>query len=80
MVIGVHSDSRGQGVGKALFAAVTLWAKEMKLHRLELTVLVKNEVAVNLYKKMGFVIEGTKKDSLLIDGHFEDEYYMAKII
>ncbi|WP_199912272.1 MULTISPECIES: GNAT family N-acetyltransferase [unclassified Lysinibacillus] len=80
IVIGVHSDSRGKGVGKALFTAVTQWAKEMDLHRLELTVMVKNEDAVHLYKKMGFEIEGTKKDSLFVDGQFEDEYYMAKIL
>ncbi len=80
IVIGVHSNSRGQGVGKALFTAVTQWAKEMDLHRLELTVMVKNEGAVHLYKKMGFVIEGTKKDSLFVDGRYEDEYYMGKIL
>ena len=29
---------------------------------------------------MGFVIEGTKRDSLLVDGSYVDEYYMAKLI
>ncbi|WP_107841288.1 GNAT family N-acetyltransferase [Metasolibacillus meyeri] len=80
LVIGVHSDSRGKGVGKALFNFATHWAKEVGLHRLELTVLVKNTVAVQLYKKMGFEVEGVKKHSLYIDGQYEDEYYMAKLL
>ncbi|WP_042477480.1 GNAT family N-acetyltransferase [Bacillus ndiopicus] len=80
LVIGIHSDSRGKGVGKALFSFIIDWAKEQGLHRLDLTVLVKNTVAVNLYKKMGFEIEGVKKHSLYIDGQYEDEYYMAKLL
>ena len=80
IVIGVHSDYRGKGVGKALFSFVLDWAKTVGLHRLELTVIKNNEVAVNLYKKMGFEIEGIKKDSLYIDKVYVDEYYMAKLI
>ncbi|WPK13345.1 GNAT family protein [Lysinibacillus louembei] len=80
LVIGVHSNSRGKGVGKSLFSFVLNWAKEVGLHRLELTVLVKNEAAVHLYKRMGFEIEGIKKHSLYINGQYEDEYYMVKLL
>lgn len=80
IVIGVHSGSRGKGVGKALFNYVLEWAKTIGLHRLELTVIKHNEAAVNLYKKMGFEIEGIKKASLFIDGAYVDEYYMSKLI
>ena len=80
IVVGVHSTSRGKGIGRALFEHVMGWAKEQGLHRLELTVLVKNEVAVQLYKKVGFTIEGVKKDSLFVNGQYEDEYYMAKLL
>ena len=31
-------------------------------------------------KKMGFEIEGTKRDSLRVDGVYVDEYYMAKLL
>ena len=48
--------------------------------RFELDVSVKNKIAINLYKKMGFVIEGERKNSYLIDGEFDDDYIMAKII
>ncbi|MTD29848.1 GNAT family N-acetyltransferase [Planomicrobium sp. YIM 101495] len=80
IVIGIHSDSRGKGIGKALFLHLFEWAKKVNLHRLDLTVIAKNEAAVALYKKVGFEIEGVKRDSLLIDGEYVDEYYMSKLI
>ena len=40
----------------------------------------KNKKALELYKKLGFVIEGQKIHSLIIDDNFEDEYYMYKLI
>ncbi|MGX9135688.1 N-acetyltransferase family protein [Rummeliibacillus sp. JY-2-4R] len=80
IVIGVHSNMRGKGVGKSLFVHVHKWAKSKGFHRLELTVITQNTPAVNLYKKMGYAIEGVKHDSLLIDGEYVDEYYMAKLI
>ncbi len=80
IIIGVHSDVRGKGIGKALFVHIQEWAKSIGLHRLELTVITQNSPAVNLYKKMGFEIEGIKRDSLIIDGKYVDEYYMAKLI
>ncbi len=80
MVAGVHSDSRGKGVGKALFSHVISWAKSVRLHRLELTVIAENASAVALYQKMGFEIEGVKRDSLLVNDGYVDEYYMAKLL
>lgn len=80
LVIGIHSDSRGKGVGTKLFIHMIDWAKGVDLHRLDLTVIVTNEAAVNLYKKMGFEIEGVKRDSLRIDNEYRDEYYMSKLV
>lgn len=53
---------------------------ENRIVRLELTVLCTNKIALNLYKKSGFEIEGTKRKSMYIDGEYVDEYYMSKII
>lgn len=80
IVAGVHSDSRGKGVGKALFSHVIEWANTVNLHRLELTVIAENTSAVALYQNMGFGIEGVKRDSLLIQDGYVDEYYMAKLL
>lgn len=49
------------------------------VHRLELTVMENNESGVALYKKMGFDIEGMKRDSLY-DGQYINEYYMSKLL
>ncbi|WP_392396641.1 MULTISPECIES: GNAT family N-acetyltransferase [Paenibacillus] len=41
--------------------------------------MVPNERAAALYKKMGFEIEGVKRNSIRMDGKYVDEYYMGKI-
>ena len=55
------------------------WARENNLTRLELTVVSSNIVAKHLYEKNGFEIEGTRKNAMIIDGKYVDEYYMAKL-
>ena len=80
LVVGILEDSRGKGVGTKLFEEVEKWALTHKIHRLELTVVTRNVAGVALYQKMGFEIEGTKRDSLLINGEFVDEYYMSKLL
>ncbi|QAV27685.1 GNAT family N-acetyltransferase [Neobacillus thermocopriae] len=80
LVIGILKEHRGKGIGTKLFRKLESWARERNIHRLELTVMTKNQAGIALYKKMGFEIEGTKKHSLLVNGLFMDEYYMAKIL
>ena len=80
VVVGIHSDYRGKGIGTLLFEELDRWATKRSLHRLELTVVTHNEAGLTLYKKQGFEIEGTKRDSLFIDGEYLDEYYMARLL
>jgi ribosomal protein S18 acetylase RimI-like enzyme len=80
LVIGILSQYRGLGVGTKLFEELEKWAMVHQIHRLELSVVTRNEDGLRLYKKMGFEIEGTKRHSLLIDGEFVDEYYMSKLL
>lgn len=80
LVIGVHSDARGKGIGTSLFRHTLIRANEVNLHRLELTVIADNKPAIALYQKMGFEIEGIKRDSLISNGHYVDEYYMSKLM
>jgi len=80
IVVGLLEAFTGQGIGTALFEKLDAWAHEHQIHRLELSVMVHNERGVGLYQKMGFEIEGIKKDSLYVDGAYVDEYYMGKII
>ena len=55
------------------------WARENNLTRLELTVVSSNIVAKHLYEKNGFKIEKKKKNAMIIDDKYVDEYYMAKL-
>jgi RimJ/RimL family protein N-acetyltransferase len=80
LVIGILSEHRGKGLGTKLFENVTEWALRKNISRLELTAVTENEAGVALYKKSGFQIEGTKRKSLIIDGKFFDEFYMAKLL
>ena len=63
-----------------LFKELEQWASNHNIHRLELTVVARNEAGLALYKKIGFEIEGTKKHSLFIEDEFVDEFYMAKLL
>jgi RimJ/RimL family protein N-acetyltransferase len=56
------------------------WAKEVGISKLELSVIKENTNAQKLYKKLGFDIEGDRKNALIINGQFVDEFYMGKLI
>ncbi len=70
----------GKKIGTQLFTEAEKWARDHGIHRLELTVIQKNEAGFGLYQKMGFEVEGTKRDSLFMDGEFVNEYYMSKLL
>lgn len=80
IVIGILKDYYNKGIGTQLFNKLDNWAINNNIKRLELSVMTHNTRAINLYKKMGFKVEGTKKYSLRINNKYVDEYYMAKII
>lgn len=80
IVIGILKDYQGMGIGAGLFTEMNTWAMNTEIVRLELTVMTHNQVALALYSKNGFEIEGTKRKSLVIDGQWVDEYYMSKIL
>ena len=65
---------------RAPAAAPRAKGKAKGITRFELDVSVNNPIAINLYKKLGFVIEGERQQSYLIDGEFDNDYIMAKII
>lgn len=80
LVIGVLQECRGKGIGTELFDKVIKWAPKHNVSRLELTVVTENKAGVALYKKSGFDIAGTKRNSLIINGRTYDEYCMSKLL
>lgn len=75
--IGVVAEFRGRGIGSALLRAALAQARAIGLTRVELTVRASNHVAVALYRKFGFAVEGTKRNALKVDGAYEDLLLMA---
>jgi RimJ/RimL family protein N-acetyltransferase len=80
LAVGILKDFRGQGAGTSLFEAVEEWAEKHGISRLELTAVTSNTHGIALYKKRGFEVEGTKRNSLNINGDFHNEYYMSKLL
>ena len=79
VVIGIRKAFQGLGVGSGMFEKLDVWARDLQLKRLELTVMLPNVAGVALYQKFGFEVEGVKRASMLVDGQFVDEYHMSKI-
>lgn len=79
IVIGIREKFIGKGIGSKLFSELDIWARENNITRLELSVICSNTVAKHLYEKNGFEIEGIKKNAMIIDGKYVDEFSMAKL-
>ncbi len=79
-VIGIRQSATGRGIGFRLLEKLEEWAIEQNFTRIELTVMEHNERARKLYLSQGFEIEGTKRNSLRVDGSYVNELYMAKLL
>ena len=78
--LAVHDKWHAKGVGTALMQALIDVADNwLNLSRIELTVFTDNRAALKLYKKLGFVIEGTHKKYAFRDGKYADVYGMAPV-
>jgi putative acetyltransferase len=77
--LGVHDDHVRTGVGSAMLSAlIDTGERWLGLTRLELSVYTDNEPALALYRKIGFVIEGTHQAYAFRDGAFADAHCMAR--
>jgi putative acetyltransferase len=75
----VAKEYHGMGIGKALMKdLIDIADNWLMLIRIELGAFTDNEKAINLYKSLGFQIEGTKKYAIIRNGKYEDEYLMAR--
>lgn len=76
----IRDDWQGKGAGSTLMsAAMDLADNWLNLSRLELEVYTDNEPAIRLYKKFGFVTEGTLYRFAYRDGQFVDVFAMARL-
>ena len=80
IVVGLRQAYSGRKFGFALLEELESWASDHGVSRLELSVMVNNPIAISLYKKFGFNIEGTKTNAVFLHSGYVDEYIMAKLI
>jgi L-phenylalanine/L-methionine N-acetyltransferase len=75
----VARQYQGQKIGTRLAQTLLDLADQwLLLRRVELTVLTENEGAKRLYERLGFLIEGRRKMSVISRGELKDEWLMAR--
>lgn len=77
----VAKKYQGQGIGTELIRQLIEWAKGNGVTtRISLDTRADNVKAVELYMKFGFIIEGCRKNSTLLNGTYYDLYVMGMMI
>jgi ribosomal protein S18 acetylase RimI-like enzyme len=77
MGMGLLPEFRGKGIGRNLIRQTFAAARKFGFHRVELTVREDNLNAIELYKQVGFEIEGLQRDAFLVDGVYVNLIMMA---
>ncbi|MEM6805976.1 MAG: GNAT family N-acetyltransferase [Bacteroidota bacterium] len=79
--ITVQKKFWGMGIGGKLMAHMIEWCSfNPIIRKIDLEVLVNNEIAIKLYKKYGFEIEGTLRRHSFQNGQFIDSYAMGLLV
>lgn len=77
----VAKKYQGQGIGTELIRQLIEWAKGNGVTtRISLDTRADNVKAVELYMKFGFIVEGCRKNSTLLDGKYYDLYVMGMML
>jgi RimJ/RimL family protein N-acetyltransferase len=77
IVIGVQS-CWGRGYGTEATRLVIDYAfRRLNLHRIELEVAASHAIARRAYERVGFQVEGTRRDAMFVDGQYADALVMA---
>ncbi|SBS27794.1 Spermidine N(1)-acetyltransferase [Marinomonas spartinae] len=80
LAIAVHPEAHGQGIGRRLMEEALSQADHwLNLVRIELDVHEDNSGAIELYKKVGFEPEGTKRLATFKAGKYINLLLMSRI-
>jgi putative acetyltransferase len=71
---------RGKGVGRALLTDALEWAPSAGIKRIELYVYVRNAPAIALYEKLGFTVEGRRRNFIREGDTYLDDLVMARLL
>ena len=75
--MGIVPSYRGRGLGLKLINATVAQARKEGFVRIELFVHADNARAIALYRAVGFVVEGVKRDAYRVDGRSVELIDMA---
>jgi ribosomal protein S18 acetylase RimI-like enzyme len=78
--MGLLPDYRGRGIGERLIRASIDAARVAGFERIELSVYSRNVRAAALYRKTGFVLEGTRVRGKKLDGDYDDVQMMGLLL
>ena len=75
-----NGDQRNKGIGSEALKLLMDYAfSTLDVRQLYANVGIGNEASIHLFKKLGFVQAGIKKDWIFLDGKFTDEILFQKI-
>ena len=81
LAVYLNDDFQNVGLGTVMTERLLKLAKKDKMHRIELSVVAENKIALHLYEKCGFQIEGISKDDFYgRDGKYHDVINMGLIL
>ena len=75
--MGLLPEYRGHGLGERLIRAALDAARGAGFERVSLSVYASNARATALYRKVGFVLEGTRVRGRKVDGAYDDMLMMG---
>lgn len=79
-IVVLNSDQRNKGVGsEALILLIDYAFSTLDVRQLYANVGVGNIASTHLFKKLGFIQAGVKKDWIFAEGEFTDEIIFQKI-
>jgi ribosomal protein S18 acetylase RimI-like enzyme len=78
--IGVLPGYRGRGIGHRLMRAALDAARAAGFEKVELNVYGRNTRAAALYRRLGFVHEGTRVRAKKLDGRYDDVHIMGMLL
>jgi RimJ/RimL family protein N-acetyltransferase len=76
--ISVLKAYRGVGIGSVLIDSLLEWARNTGvIRKINLRVRADNHRAIGLYERKGFVVEGTLRKEIFLDGVYYDNLWMG---
>ena len=73
-------SAQGHGLmSEALVAVIRFAFEEWNVHRIQAAYMNRNERSGNVLRRLGFHVEGSARDYLLINGKWEDHILTAKL-